>query len=61
MHLLGIGSGIGGPARYFARHQGCRVTGLDLTEEFVAVARTLTRRLGMEGQARMPDERGRYE
>lgn len=50
MHLLDIGSGIGGPARYFARHHGCRVTGLDLTEEFVAVARTLSRRLGMEGQ-----------
>jgi ubiquinone/menaquinone biosynthesis C-methylase UbiE len=50
MYLLDIGSGIGGPARYFARHHGCRVTGVDLTEEFVAVARTLTRRLGMEDQ-----------
>ena len=44
MHLLDIGSGIGGPARYFARHHGCRVTGIDLTEEFVAVARALTSR-----------------
>jgi SAM-dependent methyltransferase len=50
MHLLEIGSGIGGPARYFARHHGCRVTGIDLTEEFVAVARALTSRLGMNGQ-----------
>jgi SAM-dependent methyltransferase len=50
MHLLDVGSGIGGPARYFARHYGCRVTGIDLTEEFVAVARALTRRLGMEGR-----------
>ena len=50
MHLLEIGSGIGGPARYFARHHGCRVTGIDLTEEFVAVARALTARLGMGGQ-----------
>jgi ubiquinone/menaquinone biosynthesis C-methylase UbiE len=50
IHLLDIGSGIGGPARYFARHHGCRVTGIDLTEEFIAVARALTRRLGMEGQ-----------
>ena len=50
MHLLEIGSGIGGPARYFARHHGCRVTGIDLTEEFVAVARSLTSRLGMDGQ-----------
>ena len=50
MHLLDVGSGLGGPARYFARYQGCRVTGIDLTEEFVAVARTLTSRLGMDGQ-----------
>jgi len=50
MHLLEIGSGIGGPARYFARHQGCQVTGIDLTEEFVAVARMLTSRLGMDGK-----------
>ena len=50
MHLLDIGSGIGGPARYFARHHGCRVTGIDLTEEFIAVARALTSRLRMEGQ-----------
>jgi ubiquinone/menaquinone biosynthesis C-methylase UbiE len=48
--LLEIGSGIGGPARYFARHHGCHVTGIDLTEEFIAVSRALTRRLGMEGQ-----------
>ena len=39
INLLEIGSGIGGPARYFARHHGCRVTGIDLTEEFVAVSR----------------------
>src|SRR6266404_7222526 len=50
MLLLDIGSGIGGPARYFARHSGCRVTGIDLTEEFVAVARSLTHRLGMQSQ-----------
>jgi SAM-dependent methyltransferase len=50
MLLLEIGSGIGGPARYFARHHCCQVTGIDLTEEFVAVARTLTSRLGMDGQ-----------
>lgn len=47
-----IGAGIGGPARYFARHHGCRVTGIDLTEEFVAVARGLTARLGMGEQVR---------
>jgi len=46
MHVLDIGSGIGGPARHFARACGCRVTGVDLTEEFVAAAEALTRRCG---------------
>jgi len=32
MHLLDIGSGLGGPSRYFAHTLGCTVTGIDLTE-----------------------------
>jgi len=44
MHVLDIGCGIGGPARWLAAHYGCRVTGIDLTEEFIAVARMLTER-----------------
>ena len=43
MHLLDVGSGIGGPARYFANHHCCSVTGIDLTEEFVRVANSLSR------------------
>ena len=41
-HLLDVGSGIGGPARYLANRFDCRVTGIDLTAEFCAVARELT-------------------
>lgn len=37
-HLLDIGSGIGGPARYLASTFGCRVTGVDLTQGFVDAA-----------------------
>lgn len=46
-HVIDIGSGIGGPARYLAATHGCRVTGVDLTPEFVATASALTERLGL--------------
>jgi len=46
-HILDVGSGIGGPARYFATRFGCRVTGIDLTAEFCDVARVLTRAAGL--------------
>jgi SAM-dependent methyltransferase len=40
-HVLDIGCGIGGPARYIAYAHGCRVTGIDLTPEFIAAAEQL--------------------
>jgi SAM-dependent methyltransferase len=46
-HILDVGSGIGGPARYFAKRFGCRVTGIDLTAEFCDTARLLTRAVGL--------------
>ena len=46
-HILDVGSGIGGPARYFATRFGCRVTGIDLTAEFCEIARGLTRAVGL--------------
>jgi len=51
-HVLDVGSGIGGPARYMARRFDCRVTGIDLTAEFCDVARHLTRLLGLEERVR---------
>jgi ubiquinone/menaquinone biosynthesis C-methylase UbiE len=47
LRLLDVGSGIGGPARFFAHHQKCHVTGIDLTDEFVRVARGLSQRVGL--------------
>jgi ubiquinone/menaquinone biosynthesis C-methylase UbiE len=47
MHVIDIGSGIGGPARHFARTCGCRVTGIDLTEDFVSASNSLTQRCGL--------------
>lgn len=48
MRVLDLGCGIGGASRYLAAEWGCRVTGVDLTPEFVEVARELTRRCGLE-------------
>jgi MPBQ/MSBQ methyltransferase len=47
MHLLDIGCGIGGPARYFATEYNCRVTGIDLTDEYIDAARLLTGKVGL--------------
>jgi SAM-dependent methyltransferase len=48
--VLDIGCGIGGAARYLAAHVGCRVTGIDLTPEFIAVARALSQMTGLQEQ-----------
>lgn len=48
--VLDVGSGIGGPARLFAQRFGAKVDGVDLTPEFVQVARSLTERTGLSGQ-----------
>lgn len=47
MHILDVGCGIGGPARYFAETRGCRVTGIDLTADYVRAAEALTRCVGL--------------
>ncbi len=69
LRVLDVGSGIGGPARYFAAGHGCRVTGVDLTEEFTQVAGRLTRLVKLEalvdfqaGSAlEMPFEAGAFD
>lgn len=50
--ILDIGSGLGGPARYIAKRFKCHVTGLDITEPFVAAANKLTALLQMQGQVK---------
>ncbi len=48
--LLDVGAGIGGPARLAAARTGCRVTGIDLSPDFVNVARSITARVGLTDQ-----------
>ena len=47
MHLLDVGCGIGGASRYFAAEHGCRVTGIDLTDDYVRTAEAFARRVGL--------------
>ena len=46
-HVLDIGCGVGGPARYFAQRFGCKVSGIDITAQFVEAANKLTALLDM--------------
>lgn len=48
MELLDVGCGLGGASRYFAHERGCRVVGIDLTEEYVRVATALAERVGLD-------------
>src|SRR5215831_3450785 len=45
--VLDVGSGLGGPSRYLTWRYGCRVSGVDLTAEFVRVAEMLTQIIGL--------------
>jgi SAM-dependent methyltransferase len=45
--VLDIGCGIGGTARFMASRFGCRVTGVDLTPEYVATAAILSKWTGL--------------
>lgn len=50
MHILDVGCGIGGSTRRLAKEIGCRVTGIDLSDEYIDVAKRLTQLLGMQDQ-----------
>lgn len=49
-HIVDIGCGLGGPARYIAKRFQCKVSGLDITQPFVEAGNRLTALLRMEDQ-----------
>ncbi|MFT5194479.1 MAG: cyclopropane fatty-acyl-phospholipid synthase-like methyltransferase [Cellvibrionaceae bacterium] len=46
-HVLEVGAGIGGPARYLAHRAGCHVTALELQADLNDIGRHLTARAGL--------------
>ena len=48
MHILDVGCGIGGSTRRLSHETGCRVTGIDLSDEYIDTAQRLTQLLNME-------------
>jgi len=47
MHVLDIGSGLGGPSRFLAANYGCRVTGIDITREYCELAEVFAEKFNL--------------
>ena len=52
-HVLDVGCGIGGASRFAAATYGCRVTGIDLTREYVETGRELCTWIGLEDRVQL--------
>lgn len=69
LDVLDIGCGLGGTARYLATTYGCKVAGIDLTPEYVAVGNELNDSLGLSDEINlstasatdMPLEEARFD
>ena len=48
MNILDVGCGIGGSTRRLSHETGCRVTGIDLSNEYIDAAERLTHLLKMQ-------------
>lgn len=52
-HVLDIGCGLGGGSRFAAQRYGCRVTGVDVTPEYVETGNTLCEWVGLNTHIRL--------
>ncbi|MEE8352697.1 MAG: methyltransferase domain-containing protein, partial [Rhodospirillales bacterium] len=68
-HVLDVGCGIGGAARFMAGETGCRVTGIDLTPEYISTVKILSTLTGLDHRVNfkidnalnMPFEKGSFD
>lgn len=52
-HVLDVGCGLGGASRFAAQRYGCRVTGIDLTHEYIETGKALCSWVGLESQVQL--------
>lgn len=50
MHILDVGCDIGGSTRRLSHETGCRVIGIDLSNEYIDTAEKLTQLLNVQEQ-----------
>lgn len=55
-HVLDVGCGLGGGSRFAARRYSCRVTGVDLTKEYVETGNELCTWVGLNDQVKLQVE-----
>ena len=55
-HILDVGCGLGGSSRWAAQEYGCRITGIDLTPEYIATGNTLCEWTGLNTQIQLQVE-----
>ena len=55
-HVLDVGCGLGGGSRFAAQRYGCRVTGIDLTPEYVEAGNTLCEWVGLNDRVHLDVE-----
>ncbi len=55
-HVLDVGCGLGGSSRFAAQRYGCRVTGVDLTPEYVETGNVLCKWVGLDKLIRLQVE-----
>ena len=55
-HVLDLGCGLGGGSRFAAQRYGCRVTGVDLTPEYIETGNVLCEWVGLDTQVQLQVE-----